>query len=170
MRLGELLQGVELKSALLEEEDVEITGLSYDTRTLKPGEVFVALRGYKTDGHLYIDQALRSGASAIVAEEGEGVILTGDSRKALAVMSVNWFGHPAQELKIVGVTGTNGKTTVTTFFGTCLLRRWRLRWASLAPTGCWWERRSSQPDARPRRVTISNTGCGEWPMRTVPMW
>ena len=93
MRLGELLQGVELKSALLEEEDVEITGLSYDTRTLKPGEVFVALRGYKTDGHLYIDQALRSGASAIVAEEGEGVILTGDSRKALAVMSVNWFGQ-----------------------------------------------------------------------------
>ena len=114
MRLGGLLQGVERNSALLEEEDVEITGLSYDTRTLKPGEVFVALRGYKTDGHLYIDQALRSGASAIVAEEGEGVILTGDSRKALAVMSVNWFGHPAQELKIVGVTGTNGKTTVTT--------------------------------------------------------
>ena len=114
MRLSELLRGVELKNALREEEDVEVTGLSHDTRTLRPGEVFVALRGYKTDGHLYLDEARRSGASAIVAEAGEGVLLTGDSRKALAVMAENWFGHPGPELTLVGVTGTNGKTTVTT--------------------------------------------------------
>lgn len=114
MHLSQLLQGVELKNALREEEDVEVTGLSHDTRTLKPGEVFVALRGYKTDGHLYIDEARRSGTSAIVGSEGEGVLLTEDSRKALAVMSANWFGHPGSELTLVGVTGTNGKTTVTT--------------------------------------------------------
>lgn len=112
MRLSELLRGVALKSAL--KDDIEISGLSCDTRTLLPGEVFVALRGYKTDGHLYLEEALRSGAAAIVAEEGEGTILVEDSRAALAVMSANWFGHPAKELKLTGVTGTNGKTTVTT--------------------------------------------------------
>lgn len=112
MRLSQLLQGVELKTA--PEEDMEVSGLSCDTRSLKPGEVFVALRGYKTDGHLYIDEALRAGAAAIVAEEGEEVLLTEDSRAALAVMAGNWFAHPAEELKVVGVTGTNGKTTVTT--------------------------------------------------------
>ncbi len=112
MKLSELLRGVTLQAA--PEEDIEISGLSCDTRTMRPGEVFVALRGYKTDGHLYIDEALRSGAAAIVAEEGEGVLLTGDSRAAFAIMAANWFGHPAEDLKIIGVTGTNGKTTVTT--------------------------------------------------------
>lgn len=122
MRLSQLLQGVELKNALREEEDVEVTGLSCDTRTLKSGEAFVALRGDKTDGHLYIDDALRSGASAIVAEAGEGVLLTEDSRSALAVMAANWFGHPAQELTAIGITGTNGKTTVTTLLWEMLTR------------------------------------------------
>ncbi len=118
MRLSELLQGVELKNQ--PREDREVSGVSYDTRSLKPGEVYVALRGYKTDGHLYIEEALAKGAAAVVAEAGEDVLLVEDSRAALAALSANWFGHPARELTLVGVTGTNGKTTVTSLLWTIL--------------------------------------------------
>lgn len=112
MRLNELLKGTGYAGP--EIEDREIGGISYDTRTIKPGELFVALRGYKTDGHRYIDKARERGAAAVVAEEGENVIPVPDSRLALAALSANWFGHPAGELTVVGVTGTNGKTTTTT--------------------------------------------------------
>ncbi len=112
MLLGKLLEGTGYTGpAAL---DMEIGGISYDTRTIKPGELFVALRGYKTDGHQYVDEARARGAAAVVAEEGEDVLLVPDSRAALAALSANWFGHPARELAVVGVTGTNGKTTTTT--------------------------------------------------------
>jgi len=94
--------------------ELEITGISTNTKTLKPGELFVALRGYQTDGHKYIPQARQKGAAAILGEEGEGVITVPDSRAALAVIAANWYGHPAQGLTMIGVTGTNGKTTTTT--------------------------------------------------------
>ncbi|MDD5937780.1 MAG: UDP-N-acetylmuramoyl-L-alanyl-D-glutamate--2,6-diaminopimelate ligase, partial [Clostridiales bacterium] len=110
MRLSALLAGT---GAALPAGDVEIKGISYDTRTIRPGELFVALRGYKTDGHKYIGEAWRKGAAAVVCEEGEGLTVP-DSRAALAVLSANWFGHPAEELNVVGITGTNGKTTSTT--------------------------------------------------------
>ena len=111
MRLSELLRDVNCLSRA--GEDVEVSGISYDTRTLQAGEVFVALRGYRTDGHRYIEEARQKGCSAVVAEEGEGVCLVADSRAALAAMSANWFGHPARVLTVIGVTGTNGKTTTT---------------------------------------------------------
>lgn len=112
MRLDALLEGTGCSGGELGE--VEILGISYDTRTLKSGELFVALRGYQQDGHRYIEEARSKGAAAIVAEEGENVLLVPDSRLALATLSANWFGHPARELTVVGVTGTNGKTTTTT--------------------------------------------------------
>ncbi len=112
MRLNALLTGAGYEGP--RPEDVEIQGISYDTRTIKPGELFVALRGYKTDGHRFIEEARAKGAAAILGEEGEDILLVPDSRKALAALSANWFAHPAKGLKLVGVTGTNGKTTVTT--------------------------------------------------------
>lgn len=112
MRLDILLEGTGVSAG--EQGELEITGLSYDTRTLKPGELFVALRGYRQDGHRYIGEARTKGAAAIVGEEGEDILLVPDSRRALALLSANWFGHPARELTVVGVTGTNGKTTTTT--------------------------------------------------------
>ena len=112
MRLQTLLTGTGCLSPV--EEDAEILGISYDTRTIKPGELYVALRGYKTDGHKYMEEARSKGAAAVVAEEGENVLLVPDSRAALAALSENWFDHPARELTVVGVTGTNGKTTTTT--------------------------------------------------------
>ena len=112
MRLKELLEGTGYEGPA--PQDMEIEGGSCDTRTINPGELFVALRGYKTDGHKYIDEARARGAAAVVAEEGEDTLLDPDSRAALAVLSANWFGHPVRDLAVIGVTGTNGKTTTTT--------------------------------------------------------
>ena len=84
---------------------------------MTPGCLFVALPGYKTDGHRYIRQALERGAAAVLCQrppEGEGPwLVTEDTRAALAIASANWFGHPARELTLLAVTGTNGKTTTT---------------------------------------------------------
>ncbi len=116
MRLKELLVGVALLGQCTV-EDVEISGVCYDTREIKSGDLFVALPGYKTDGHKYIQTAMEQGAAAIIcgqAPEQPGPWLTvADPRAALAAVSANWFGHPAKDLQVIGVTGTNGKTTTT---------------------------------------------------------
>ena len=120
MKLWNLLHGVPLTGECLK-QDMEISSLSYDTRTLEPGALFVALPGTKTDGARFIREALEKGAAAVLCEappEGEGPwLVTPDARRALALASANWFGHPAEQLTLVGVTGTNGKTTTT-----CLIK------------------------------------------------
>lgn len=116
MKLSRLLDGVVLKENRLS-PDTPIQSLSYDTRTLAPGALFVALSGYKTDGHRFIDEAVRKGAAAVLCEHApdrEGPWLTAeDSRAALAGLSANWFDRPTEQLTMLGVTGTNGKTTTT---------------------------------------------------------
>lgn len=115
MKLNELLDGVALAARHV--QDVECSGICCDTRDMTPGCLFVALPGYKTDGHRYIRQALERGAAAVLCQrppEGEGPwLVTEDTRAALAIASANWFGHPARELTLLAVTGTNGKTTTT---------------------------------------------------------
>ena len=115
MKLNDVLAGVPLTSGNI--QDVEITGVCYDTRTMSPGCLFVALPGYKTDGHKFIQTALERGAAAVLCRrppEREGPWLTTpDPRAALATASANWFDHPARELTVLAVTGTNGKTTTT---------------------------------------------------------
>ena len=116
MKLNELLDGVALAARHV--QDVECSGICCDTREMTPGCLFVALPGYKTDGHRYIRQALERGAAAVLCQrppEGEGPwLVTEDTRAALAIASANWFGHPARELTLLAVTGTNGKTTTAT--------------------------------------------------------
>ena len=116
MILRELLAGVPLTGGNLD-LDMEISSISYDTRTLAPGALFVALSGDKTDGHLYIQTALEKGASAVLCErapeESGPWLTTPDSRCALALVSANWFGRPGDGMTLVAVTGTNGKTTTT---------------------------------------------------------
>lgn len=116
MKLWQLLAGVPLTGECSNQE-MEITSISYDTRTLLPGALFVALPGAKTDGSLYIDEALAKGAAAVVCRrrpQREGVFFTTpDPRRALALLAANWFGHPGREMTLIGVTGTNGKTTTT---------------------------------------------------------
>lgn len=116
MKLSQLLSGVTLTKNQLS-PDTEITSLSYDTRTLEPGALFVALSGYKTDGHRFVTKAVELGAAAVLCQyppEEEGPwLVTGDARAALAIVSDNWFHHPTKQLTMLGITGTNGKTTTT---------------------------------------------------------
>lgn len=100
-----------------ETEEQEITGVAYDSRNVLPGNLFVCLRGGKADGHAFIPEAVRLGAAAVVVEEvpeypvDSAVIQTSDTREALARISAAWFGYPAEQMVMVGVTGTKGKTT-----------------------------------------------------------
>ena len=117
MKLKELLTGTDIIDSNADME-LDISSVCYDSRSAGPGSLFVAIRGFKTDGHKYISSARGLGAAAAVVEEApQGVdipyIVVKDSRKALARIAAVYFGHPEKKAVIVGVTGTNGKTTVT---------------------------------------------------------
>lgn len=116
MKLRSILAGIPLVGDEFDLE-MEITSVSYDSRTVRPGALFVALPGEQSDGHRYIQQALKKGAAAVLCREqpaGDGpYLVTPEPRKALARLSCNWFGHPGKEMILIGVTGTNGKTTTT---------------------------------------------------------
>ena len=114
MTLQEILNGVEV-TASSAAMDLVVGELRYDSRAVKPGDIFVAIRGFETDGHKYIGKAMELGAAAVVCEDiplhGEPYVQVVSSRRALAQMAANYFGHPAKEMTMVGITGTNGKTT-----------------------------------------------------------
>jgi UDP-N-acetylmuramoyl-L-alanyl-D-glutamate--2,6-diaminopimelate ligase len=97
--------------------DTEISGIETDSRKVKAGSLFIALRGFTVDGHNFIPQAAATGAVAFVVEseiETPGVsIRLPDSRRALAILADKFYEHPTRKLGLIGVTGTNGKTTVT---------------------------------------------------------
>jgi len=93
-----------------------VTGVAYDSRAVKPGYVFVALKGVKTDGERFARQAVENGAIAVVSEHpiaglAAPVFEVGDARLALAELAADFYGHPSDKMRVVGITGTNGKTT-----------------------------------------------------------
>ncbi|GAA4289953.1 UDP-N-acetylmuramoyl-L-alanyl-D-glutamate--2,6-diaminopimelate ligase [Aestuariibaculum suncheonense] len=99
---------------------VNVAAIDFDSRSIKSGDVFVAIAGSVVDGHQYIDVAIKQGAVAVICEtlpdnleEGVTYVEVDNSHKALAIMASNYYGVPSENLKLVGVTGTNGKTTVT---------------------------------------------------------
>lgn len=117
--LKDLLYGVRLEK-VMGRTDSAITGVVFDSRKVEPGDAFVAIKGATVDGHEFIEAAIRKGATAVVIEDGlpkelEGIaiIQVVDSHKALAQMAANYYDHPSRDLNLVGVTGTNGKTTIT---------------------------------------------------------
>jgi len=101
------------------ESGVEVQGIRHDSRSVRPGDVYVCLEGLKTDGHLYATQAVAKGAVAVVARRpldlGVPVFLADDTREAFSYLSDRFFAHPSHRLHVTGVTGTNGKTTTTHF-------------------------------------------------------
>jgi UDP-N-acetylmuramoyl-L-alanyl-D-glutamate--2,6-diaminopimelate ligase len=93
------------------------TGVSMDSRTVEPGTVYVAVRGSQADGHRFVPDAVRRGAAAAVVETAQGStvpeVIVRDGRRAALVLGAAWYGHPGRRLTLLGVTGTNGKTTTT---------------------------------------------------------
>jgi len=129
MRLSELLaawQPVAVTGTL----DCDITGVEHDSRRVEPGNLFVCIRGFRQDGHAFIAEAARRGARAVVVETDSAtlaipasltVLRAADSRIALARMAARFYGEPSRALRLVGVTGTNGKTT-TAYLVEAILR------------------------------------------------
>ncbi len=115
MKLTQLIKNI--KAECFGSTDIEITGICYDSRKAKPGYLFVAIKGYETDGHKFIAKALENGAVAVIGEDDLSIecsyVRTPDSRKAMAVCAAEFYGNPHHKLKIIGITGTNGKTTTT---------------------------------------------------------
>ena len=120
MILSDLLQNISLKSTFGNSE-IEVTGIQFDSRKVEGGSVFVATRGTATDGHDFIGAAIEKGAKAIICEiqpsdkqDGITYIQVENSSDALGRMASAWYDFPSSKLKLVGVTGTNGKTTIAT--------------------------------------------------------
>ena len=115
MKLEKLLESAEYE-LLQGSLDIEISDVIYDSRKIVKGCVFVCMIGANFDGHSFIEKAVEQGAAAVVVSrdvkiEGVTVVKTEDTRKALALMSAEYFGRPAEKLKTIGITGTKGKTT-----------------------------------------------------------
>lgn len=115
MRLAEILKNTEANIGE-NMQDVEISDIAYDSRKVGKNSLFVAIKGFKSDGHKFIQKAIEAGAAVVVGEDEydwENYIRVPSSRKFLAVSSANFFSNPAKDMKIIGITGTNGKTTVS---------------------------------------------------------
>ena len=121
MKLSELLRETQCTRMVLPKEEVDIQGINIDSRLVKQGDVFIAVRGTQTDGHQYIAAAEEKGAVAIVCEKtpdklspNVAYITFPNVQSVMGKLATTFYGNPSQKLRLVGVTGTNGKTTIAT--------------------------------------------------------
>ncbi len=118
-KLDALLKTLAVQVVKGDAKGIAIAGIAYDSRKVEPGYVFICIEGYKTDGHNYVDSAIEMGAVAVVAQKevlvpaGVPLILADNTRTALALLSAAFYDFPSRALTMIGVTGTNGKTTTT---------------------------------------------------------
>ncbi len=116
MRLKELIKSLgDYQSGPL--EDFQVKGIGCDSKKISDGFIFIAIKGTARDGHRFIQEAIKKGAGAVIAEEPQAsvknLIIVNDTRRALAKLAAAFYGYPARKIKIIGITGTNGKTTVS---------------------------------------------------------
>lgn len=121
MRLNELLREIQYTRLVLPKEEVDVKGINIDSRLVKEGDMFIAMKGTQTDGHEYIAMAEEKGAVAIVCENmpekqnpNVAYINLPDAQFVAGILATTFYNRPTQKLKLVGVTGTNGKTTIAT--------------------------------------------------------
>jgi UDP-N-acetylmuramoyl-L-alanyl-D-glutamate--2,6-diaminopimelate ligase len=118
-RLNEILKGINYE-VVNGTTDTTVTGIAFDSRDIKEGSLFIAIMGNKTDGHLYINKAIDNGAKVIITQKDIEIIdhitilKTSDTNIVLGKLACNFYDHPSRKLKLIGITGTNGKTTVAT--------------------------------------------------------
>lgn len=119
MKLNELIFDLEAEK-IIGQTDIDITGIAYDSRKIDKGNVFIAIEGFKADGHKFIDEAIKRGAKAIIVQknvidssEEATLIKVKDTRQALAKISSEFYDNPSNKFNLIGVTGTNGKTSIT---------------------------------------------------------
>lgn len=117
MKLNELLKGVAVEK-IIGNETVKISGITFNSKEVKAGYLFICIPGFKADGHDFAAEAVDLGAVAILAEHeidgvGATTVIVKDSRRETSTLAANFYGHPDKKLKLIGVTGTNGKTTTT---------------------------------------------------------
>ena len=122
MKLEKLISGITTKH-IIGETSIEITGINIDSRAIENGHVFVAVKGTQTDGHTFIEKAIEKGASAIICEniptnivEDVTYIQVPNTEDIVGELATRFYGNPTSQLELVGVTGTNGKTTIATLF------------------------------------------------------
>lgn len=118
MKLDELLNVLEVIDKINPVDNIEIKGIANHTNDIEKGYIYVAIKGYITDGHKYIDEAIKKGAKAIIVEEFNKDISipqykVSNTRKSLSAISDKFYNHPSKSMRIIGVTATNGKTTTT---------------------------------------------------------
>ncbi len=125
--LADLVWGLPI-SSILGKSDREITGIAYDSRDVRPGSLFVALTGLHTDGHRFIADALRRGAAAVLHSapvedraDGVGYVRTENTRRLLSPLSAVFFDRPSERLRVIGVTGTDGKSSTVWFIQQLLI-------------------------------------------------
>lgn len=120
MRLENLLRDI-CKVTVIGDENKEITGVNIDSRQVQEGHLFIAVKGTQTDGHSYINKAIENGAVAVVCQtlpeerhDGVTYVQVEDSEQIVGLIATTFYGNPTSKLRLVGVTGTNGKTTIAT--------------------------------------------------------
>lgn len=121
MKLSELIRNIQYTQIVLPKEEVEITGVNIDSRKVEAGDMFIAVRGTQADGHQFIPAAEEKGAAAIVCETmpeqlhpEKAYIKIANAQSVTGQLATTFYGNPSEKLKLVGVTGTNGKTTIAT--------------------------------------------------------
>ena len=117
MKLSELLADIEVEK-IIGAEQLNVTGIAFNSMEVRPGNIFVCITGFKTDGHKYAADAIDRGAIAVIAERdiselGVTCVICKNTRLALAKAAANFYGHPERKFRLIGITGTNGKTTAT---------------------------------------------------------
>ena len=124
MKLNDILRGLDIVS-ITGNLDIDITNIQYDSRKVTQGTLFICIKGFNSDGHKYIESSIEKGAKAFLVQEdisidGYTFIKVNDTRSAMANIADNFYNQPSKELDVIGVTGTNGKTSITTFLSEIL--------------------------------------------------